>query len=245
MPVKNIIRTGIRTAICIDPKLIVPRTIVFMSPIVLFSKQRYQQGLHLRDFLDMAKEALNLLRLYILRHAKSSWSLPGMPDFDRGLNSRGTSDIINIARCMYEREYLPDQIYASPSNRTRTTIEEIKRNIRRFELSNGHRSGPNTELPIEYVEGLYSGSLGSYLNVLKSHENNNSSLMLVGHNPTCHALADSLIFDGAAETLALIAYKYPTGALAVIDVDAGKWADIRDNSGYLRDFVLPRELQAI
>jgi phosphohistidine phosphatase len=168
-----------------------------------------------------------------------------MSDFDRGLNSRGTKDIVNIARCMFERGYLPDQTYASPSNRTRTTIEEIKRNIKGFDLSNGNRSDPNTELPIEYVDSLYSGSLGSYLNVLKSHENNNSSLMLVGHNPTCHALADSLIGDGTAKALALISFKYPTGALAVIDVDAGKWVDIGDKSGYLRDFVLPRELQAI
>ncbi|RUX92559.1 histidine phosphatase family protein, partial [Mesorhizobium sp. M7A.F.Ca.CA.004.04.1.1] len=31
-------------------------------------------------------------RLYLLRHAKAGWALPGMRDFDRPLDASGRSD---------------------------------------------------------------------------------------------------------------------------------------------------------
>ena len=38
-----------------------------------------------------------MLRLFLLRHAKSSWSDPSLHDFDRPLNKRGLSDAPKIA----------------------------------------------------------------------------------------------------------------------------------------------------
>lgn len=171
-----------------------------------------------------------MLRLYILRHAKSSWALPGRSDFDRGLNDRGKKDLPKLANAMNSDSYLPDFVYSSPSNRTRLTIDGIKAAIDNFTPT------------IEYVDNLYSGSLDNYLNALKSNSNANHSIMVVGHNPTCDALASYLIIDGAEKAMQTIAYKYPTGALAVIDLDINQWSDIDENKGYLVDFLLPREL---
>ena len=175
-----------------------------------------------------------MLRLYILRHAKSSWALPGKSDFDRGLNTRGTKDIAKIARRMGQLSYLPDQIYASSSKRTRLTIEGITQNLR--------KSHSTADFPIEYLENLYSGSSQNYLNALKSHKDNSQSLMLVGHNPTCHSVTTLLAKDGERNALEALSYNFPTGALAVIDVNHKKWTDIDGESGYLRDLILPRNL---
>ena len=175
-----------------------------------------------------------MLRLFILRHAKSSWALPGKTDFERGLNPRGTKDIVKIARSMIENSYFPDQIYASSSNRTKTTIEGIRHNIQKVQ--------PNRIMPVEYLESLYSGSLDTYYNVVKSHLEKSQSLMIVGHNPTCHSLSETLIDSGKREYMQALFHNFPTGALAVIDIKGDKWSEISAKSGYLQDFILPRNL---
>lgn len=171
-----------------------------------------------------------MLRLYILRHAKSSWALPGRSDFDRGLNDRGKKDLPKLANAMVSNSFLPDYIYSSSSNRTRLTIDGIVSAIDDFTPT------------LEFLDNLYSGSLDNYLNALKLNQNAEHSLMIVGHNPTCDALASYLIADGLDKAMQTIAYKFPTGALAVIDIDINHWSDIAENTGYLVDFILPREL---
>ena len=193
-----------------------------VATIVLFSKQGYQ--------FQKKKTGAQLLRLYILRHAKSSWALPGKSDYDRGLNERGDNDLLKIAQHMNEKNYKPDQVYSSPSTRTRLTIDGIVARFRDFSPA------------IEYVDNLYSGSLENYMDCLTSHSDKNQSLMIVGHNPTCDSLAAHLIGDGETQAMETIAYKFPTGALAVIDIDKDNWADISEGSGYLSDFALPRKL---
>ena len=39
-----------------------------------------------------------MLRLYVLRHAKTSWALPGQTDFQRQLNERGIEDAVLTQR---------------------------------------------------------------------------------------------------------------------------------------------------
>ena len=171
-----------------------------------------------------------MLRLYILRHAKSSWALPGRSDFDRGLNDRGTRDLPKIARALDQHGYHPDHIYCSSAQRTRLTADGIV------------AAAKNLSPSIDYLDNLYSGSLDNYLNALRDHPNHQQSLMIVGHNPTCDALADFLIKDGNAKAIKTIAYKFPTGALAVFDMPAEKWGELLGDTGYLVDFLLPRDL---
>lgn len=172
-----------------------------------------------------------MLRLYILRHAKTSWAMPGKTDFERLLNERGLKDLSIIARCMKEHSYLPDKVFASSSNRTRQTIEGIAGEI------------SDHDFEIDYRDDLYSGSLDNYMSVLKDKTQAYSSLMIVGHNPTCESLGLSLVNDGEKQAMDTLAFKFPTGALAVIDLDVDNWADIGQKNGYLRDFVLPREIE--
>ncbi len=65
-------------------------------------------------------------------------------------------------------------------------------------------------------------------------------VMIVGHNPAIHGLA--LGVAGSGEALAVMAEKYPTGALAEIEVGGSTWGDLEEGSGRLIRFVRPRDL---
>lgn len=169
-----------------------------------------------------------MLRLYILRHAKSSWAQAGVKDFDRGLNSRGASDLPKIAAMMKERGYLPPQVYCSPALRTRLTMHGII-----LAYSDPPR--------IDYVDRLYSGAADAYVNCLMMHERP-EPVMFVGHNPSVAEFAHMMIRSGDDAPMRALSEKFPTGAMAVIDFEMGAWSELGPNGGYLVDFVRPADL---
>ncbi|GIL00666.1 MAG: phosphoglycerate mutase [Alphaproteobacteria bacterium] len=169
-----------------------------------------------------------MLRLYVLRHAKSSWTEPGRPDFDRGLNDRGLADLPKIAAMMRARGYLPDRVLCSPSLRTRLTLHGIMAAFERPPV-------------VDYVDSLYGDGVEAYFDCLRGTAGT-QSLMIIGHNPMCEAFAAALAASGDGAPMAAIAMKFPTGALAVFDIDLPRWADIGPGRGYLADFVAPRDL---
>ena len=129
---------------------------------------------------------------------------------------------------MQARNYLPPHVYCSPALRTRLTMHGI---ILAYE----------TPPVIDYVDKLYSGDTLSYVDCIRRHQGKDD-LMIVGHNPMCADLAMQLIGDGEAKPLEMVATKYPTGALAVIDFDISDWNSIATKSGYIAEFMLPREI---
>ena len=64
-------------------------------------------------------------RVYILRHAKSSWSDPTLSDIQRPLNKRGKKDAPLMASVMKRFNFIPDVVYISPSKRTRATVKPV------------------------------------------------------------------------------------------------------------------------
>lgn len=169
-----------------------------------------------------------MLRFYLLRHAKSSWAEPGQPDFERGLNDRGNEDLPRIAAVMRDKEYLPDHVYCSPSLRTRLTLHGIM---------SAFATPPN----VDYVDNLYSGGVNAYFDCVRHHATE-GSVMIIGHNPMCEGFATTLAGSGDKEALDLMSIKFPTGAIAVFDLDAADWSKVDKGCGRLVDFLVPREL---
>lgn len=135
---------------------------------------------------------------------------------------------------MVEQEYLPDHIYCSPATRTKETIEGIENHIK--------TDNQEFQFSITHINELYSGAREDYLNLLRAHDDDDQALMIVGHNPNCEGLAFKLVSDGETEALETLAYKYPAGALAIIEFPVKSWKEIGDDTGYLLDFIIPREL---
>ncbi len=169
-----------------------------------------------------------MVRLYILRHAKSSWASPGMRDFDRGLNERGTDDLPSIARAMRSRDLLAPHVLCSPAVRTRMTLHGVM---------SAYKSPP----VVDYEDALYSGNAEDYWALLRAQTGDEPRLV-IGHNPMCAMLAEEAAHDGDPEVLEAMRGKFPTGCLAAIEFQADQWSGIAPGAGRLVAFLAPRDL---
>jgi phosphohistidine phosphatase len=64
-------------------------------------------------------------RLYLLRHAKSSWENPTLADHDRPLAPRGRRASRAIVEYLRRQRIAPRLVLCSSSQRTRETLERI------------------------------------------------------------------------------------------------------------------------
>jgi len=90
-------------------------------------------------------------RLYLLRHAKSSWKDLTLSDFDRPLNKRGKRDAPLIAKKLKEKGIRPDIIISSPAKRARKTAKIFAKTLHvalktEEKLYEAHTSDPNLEI---------------------------------------------------------------------------------------------------
>ncbi len=172
-------------------------------------------------------------RLTLLRHAKSSWDDPVVArDFDRPLNDRG----IRAARVMglyMKREGLSfDHIIASPAVRVAETIHHLA-------PAYGARMEPTWE------RRVYLASSATLMDVLREANDAAQSLLLIGHNPGMEDLILDLVPETAGCPIRAEVYeKYPTAALAEIEIDISHWRDIDRGIGRLTRFIRPRDLDA-
>ena len=64
-------------------------------------------------------------RLFLLRHAKSSWDDPGLDDHDRPLAPRGRRASAVIAEHLRQERIAPALVLCSSARRTRETLERV------------------------------------------------------------------------------------------------------------------------
>jgi phosphohistidine phosphatase len=100
-------------------------------------------------------------------------------------------------------------------------------------------------IPTTFHEELYLVSPQEVLAFIRRVPDHAQSIMLVGHNPTTHDLALSLIARAAAgrqQDLAKLTEKYSTGALCTIRFPIAHWRQIAPGTGTLVRFLKPRDL---
>ncbi|MEM1287308.1 MAG: histidine phosphatase family protein [Pseudomonadota bacterium] len=173
-----------------------------------------------------------MLTLFLLRHAKSSWSSDAPTDRARPLNKRGRRAAGAISQHL--RHEPIDLIACSTAKRTRQTIEPLL-------AQEAHQR-------VVYSDALYEGDAIAYLDFCKAVKSDMNgelkSLMLVGHNPSTEDLLRLLAARDPAEQLTKVAVKYPTGALARLSFAADRWIDVEPASGTVIHVTLPTELGA-
>jgi phosphohistidine phosphatase len=167
-------------------------------------------------------------RVYLLLHAKSSGKDGSLADRERPLAGRGRRAAKAVARHLEQERIRPDLVLCSPARRTRETLERVEGAF-----------GNRVEARLD--EALYGASESKLLGCLKALPREVGSVMLIGHNPGLGELALALASEGAL--LACLREKYPTGALATIDLPAERWGAIERGSGELVGYVRPRDLE--
>jgi phosphohistidine phosphatase len=171
-----------------------------------------------------------MLTLSLLRHAKSSWSNPALPDRERPLATRGVTDAPLMGKAMAERGIDPELVLCSSARRTRDTLDLVLPELR-------------VEPKIVYVDALYHASPEEMLEMLHGIQPGANRVMLVGHNPEIQAFAVDLVGSGPKHFRDRLRTKYPTAGLAVINFVSGLWKSVSVNSGTLNLFLSPRDLR--
>jgi phosphohistidine phosphatase len=172
-----------------------------------------------------------MLTLSLLRHAKSSWSNPTLPDRERPLATRGVTDAPLMGKAMAERGIDPELVLCSSARRTRDTLDLVLPELR-------------VEPKVDYIDALYHASPEEMLEMLHGIQPGANRVMLVGHNPEIQAFALDLVGAGPKHFRDRLSMKYPTGGLAVINFASGLWKSVGVNSGTLNLFLSPKDLRA-
>ena len=68
-------------------------------------------------------------RLFLVRHAKSSWDDPSLDDMDRPLNNRGKRNAPEMGIRLRKQGIIPDLLISSPAKRAHTTAKSISEEI--------------------------------------------------------------------------------------------------------------------
>lgn len=168
-------------------------------------------------------------RLLLLRHAKSDWSVPGQTDHERLLSQRGEDAAPLMGAYMAREGLVPERAIVSSAARTRETWRL---------LSQAFANPP----PATFDDRIYEAEPEEILAAIAEVPANVNKLLVVGHNPGFQDTASLLTGSGDKPSRALMAAKFPTAALAVIDFDCADWSALAPHTGRLDRFVTPRAI---
>jgi phosphohistidine phosphatase len=172
-----------------------------------------------------------VMRLILLRHAKTEKVEPGMRDRDRSLDARGRGDAPRIGAYLAHHALVPDRALVSTARRTCETWEAVA----------GAFPKPP---PADYDDRLYDARPAAILDVIKETARSADTLIVVGHNPGLHEAARLLIAAGDVEARERLNEALPTSGLVVIDFAGKDWRELHPRGGRLERFVTPRSLKA-
>ena len=161
--------------------------------------------------------------LLLLRHAKSSWSQEDQRDHDRSLNARGKRDAPHIGQLLKTQGIIPDLILSSTAKRALKTTQRVV-------------AGGELAAPVEELREFYLAPPATYIEVLQQQNGDVECILVVGHNPGIEELSHQLTEQ---------AKRFPTGALAQVELDIDQWGELSlDSPGSLRNIWYPRQLES-
>ena len=162
-----------------------------------------------------------MLRLTLVRHAKSSWNDPSMADFERPLNDRGRRDAPVMAARAGAMRRRPDHLVSSPALRAISTA-------RTFAGALGF-----SEDDIRLEPRIYDASPQTLIELVRELEPAARHAMLFGHNPGFSELACWLATCPFHEL--------PTCGIASLELQISGWRELGPGCGRLAAFLYPKD----
>ncbi len=160
--------------------------------------------------------------VFLVRHAKSSWKDPSLPDRDRPLKKRGARDLELLRPALTAQEHRPERVFSSDARRaadTATTLAGFY-GLKKSRVTFSHE--------------LYAASPGEILDFIRNRDAKLRSIMVVGHNPGISEAADLLGVEPPEAWL-------PTSAVVCFGFAADRWARLRENTGDLEFYEYPKK----
>ncbi|MFN2500753.1 MAG: histidine phosphatase family protein [Pyrinomonadaceae bacterium] len=157
--------------------------------------------------------------IYLMRHAKSSWSETDLADFDRPLNERGRKAAPFMGELMKSRNIDPQLILSSPAARARETALLVK-------------ASGQLAADIVFDDRIYEASPQGLRQVVSEQDDSVASVMIVGHN---------LGAEGFIRFLTGEVIRMPTASLAVVKADIDRWKEIAEGCGVIDAVYRPKD----
>jgi phosphohistidine phosphatase len=172
----------------------------------------------------LAGRELKMKKLFLIRHAKSSWDDPGMDDFVRPLNERGKKDAPRMGKRLKEKGITPDIMISSPATRALDTCKAIAKVL-------GY---PLEKIKID--KRLYHASEEQLLKVvqeLKDRPKDEEEIVLLfGHNPGLTDFANELLNENIDNI--------PTCGIVAAKLTIKNWKDAKFGCGQMEFLDFPK-----
>jgi len=169
--------------------------------------------------------------IYLVRHAKSSWTSGAKSDFERPLSKRGLENIAQMGQKLNKLGWYPESVISSPALRAKKTCRILCESV---------------DFPADSIawnNDIYAAYMVTLLHILSAQSESNKSVMLVGHNPAMEDLLLHLCGEGIWKSHAQENGKlFTTGNVAKISFK-GPWKSLTMNESKLVQLLRPKELR--
>lgn len=160
-------------------------------------------------------------KVYIVRHAKSSWDNPLLNDSERTLNKRGKRDAPFMAKLLKKIENNPDLIISSPAVRAFSTAKIFA------EVINYSRN------KIRLETSIYEADINDLLLIISRLDDKIANVIVVGHNPSVTDFVNYVTGQNITNM--------PTCSICAIEFNFNSWKNILYEKGNLRFFEYPKK----
>jgi phosphohistidine phosphatase len=162
--------------------------------------------------------------LYIVRHAKSSWKYPDLPDDERPLLEKGKKRTKKIIDFLLENKVKVDYIISSHAVRALETAKILAHAL----------SYPEDDIKMDHE--IYFADGDKLFNQFYDLPQRHDSIMIVGHNPALTNFANHFV-NPPIDWL-------PTSGVVCVEFDTDRWEKIPVADRKTKFIVYPKMLTA-
>lgn len=162
--------------------------------------------------------------VYVVRHAKSSWDKPELPDHFRKLTPKGEEQITKVGKHLRMKFVNPELIITSSATRALETTKIMAKEL---------------HYPLDQINintTFYRTGREEIMETLFELPDEIESVMIVGHDPTFTELVNSFL-----ESEDQIK-KLPTSAVAAFRFKTDHWEEIDRSKHHMEFLITPKEL---
>jgi phosphohistidine phosphatase len=160
-------------------------------------------------------------RLILLRHAEAIHS-SRYRDHERPLTEAGRKEASEAGARLAESSPPIDLALVSDSQRTRETWD--------------HASAALKEAPeARFDRRIYEAERHDLMELVRAQPHSIKTLVLVGHNPALAEFATHFVGRGESHALKRLGRGFPTGAIALFEIEDVEWRKLRWGDGRLAD----------
>jgi len=159
-------------------------------------------------------------KLYIVRHAKSSWADMSLADFDRPLNKRGKRDAPIMAQWLLDHQGAIDHIISSPAKRAKRTAKVFAETL---------------GVEITYHESLYHADIEAIYSSIYAATDSFNNIAIFGHNPGFTYFANEFSGQNYIDNI-------PTCGIIGLNSSAESWTDFSPANTKMEFFHYPKKI---